>query len=237
MKKFKILAIIPARGGSKGIKRKNIKPLAGRPLIAYTIEAAKKSRLINRIILSSDDKQIISYSKRQKIEAPFRRPKILAKDNTPMIKVVCHALDFLFKKEKYSPDFIVLLQPTSPLRKAKHIDEAVKLLIKSAADSAVSVIEAPHNFNPFSMMRLKNGFLKPFLKFDERNNLREKKPRFFARNGPAVLAFRKESLLNKKSLYGDKIIPYFMKENASIDIDNISDFKIAEQIIKSSKRP
>jgi len=230
-----ILAIIPARGGSKGIPKKNLVNLCGKPLIQYTIDAVKNSRLVSRIILSSEDEEIINYCKQQGIEVPFKRPRKLAQDNTPMIDVIKHAIIFLGKNENYKPDYIVLLQPTSPLRNSKHIDEALELLISSGADSVVSVMEVPHQFNPYSIMRLKNGYLNPFLFYDERKNLRHLKPKFYARNGAAIYAFTYNCLIKKNSIYGEKILPYFMRKEESIDIDDAIDLIIAEAIIKRKK--
>lgn len=230
--KKNILAIIPARRGSKGVKHKNRKLLAAKPLIRYTIDAAKKSKFITRIILSSDDRKIINYCKSFGIEVPFFRPATLSGDNVPMSAVIMHAVNFLWSRDKYMPDYIILLQPTSPLRKARQIEEALKLLLKSGADSVVSVVEVPHNFNPYSVMKLKGGILKPFLPCGENMNLRQKKPRFFARNGPAILAFKSSCLLKDKTIFGKKTIPYFMKKEDSIDIDDYFDFEIAERLIK-----
>jgi len=224
----KVLAIIPARGGSKGIPGKNLVNFCRKPLIKWTIDAAKNSKLIDRIILSSDDKNIIEYCKKQRVEVPYKRPKKLAQDNTPMLPVIKHAVNYLKSNEKYNPDYILLLQPTSPLRTYKHIDEALNLLINSNVDSIVSVVDVPHNCNPYSVMKLQNGYLKPFLKYNENMNLRQKKPIFYARNGAAIYAFTYNCLMKKNSIYGDKILPYFMKKEESIDIDDKFDLKIAE---------
>ncbi len=227
-----ILAIIPARGGSKAIPLKNLAMLGGKPLLQYTIDAAKQSKLITRIILSSDHKEIIRYAHQQGIEVPFVRPAELARDTTPMIEVVEHAVKYLVNKESYRPDYIVLLQPTSPLRTAQHIDEALMLLLDSEADSVVSVVEVPHQFNPYSVMLQQGNFLVPFLEFDETRNLRQLKPLFYARNGPAVCALTYECLIQKKSLYGEKILPYVMDRAESIDIDDSWDLSIAEYLLK-----
>jgi CMP-N,N'-diacetyllegionaminic acid synthase len=228
----KILAIIPARGASKGIPRKNLIPLCGKPLIQYTIDAAKGSKYINRIVLSSDDDEIIEYCKQQEIEVPFKRPKALSQDDTPMIYVVKDLIETLKKNEEYMPDFIILLQPTSPLRTSKHIDGALESFINSGADSIVSVVEVPHQFNPYSVMKLEDDFLKPFLPFDERDNLRQLKPRFYARNGAAIYAFTYQCLVYKNSLYGNKILPYYMGKEESIDIDDMIDVLLAECLLK-----
>lgn len=228
-----VLSIIPARGGSKGIPKKNIYPLCGKPLIAWTIEAAKGSKYISRTILSSDSSEIIKVAGRYGVEAPFVRPNELAKDDTPALPVIQHTVNWLKVNEDYIPDYIVLLQPTSPLRTSRHIDEALEKLINSDADSIVSVVKAPHQFNPHSIMEMKNGFLKPFLKYDERKNIRQLKPVFYARNGAAIYAFTYECLMKKNSIYGDKILAYEMSREESIDIDDLLDLTICEMLLKN----
>ena len=230
-----ILALIPARGGSKDIPNKNMKPLNGRPLIEYTLDSSINSSMITKTILSSENNQIMSYCRSRGIEVPYTRPEELAGDDTPMLDVVFHALNFLKTKENYSPDYIILLQPTSPLRTSNHIDESLNMLKNSKADSIVSVIDVPHNFNPFSVMDFDGTYLKPYLDFKESNNLRQKKPKFYARNGPAILAFSYDCIMNKKSMYGDKILPYFMKREESIDIDEEYDLEMAEFFLTRRK--
>lgn len=231
MHKIKILGIIPARGGSKGIKNKNLIPLCGKPLIQYTIDEVKKSKTINKIIISSDNKSIIDYCKDQDIEVPFVRPDNISGDNASMIEVIKHALFFLEKNEKYVPNYIVLLQPTSPLRKTADIDKSLGDLINSDADSIVSVVKVPHNFNPYSIMKLNSRYLKKFLQFNERKNNRQSKPEFYGRNGPAILAFTYECIMKKNSMYGEKILPYFMEKEKSIDIDDYFDLELAEFLL------
>ena len=231
--KKEILAIIPARGGSKAIPRKNIVPLCGKPLIQYTIEAAQAAPAVSRLILSSDDETIMAFCRERGVEVPFQRPVDLAGDEAPMLDVVRHAVFFLKEKEGYQPEFVVLLQPTSPLRTSTDIEQALKLLRDSPADSVVSVVSVPHQFNPYSVMRLEGDCLVPFLPSDERKNLRQLKPAFYGRNGPAILAVRQRCLLAGHSLYGDKIIPYVMDKERSLDIDDASDLQMAEYILQA----
>lgn len=234
--KKEILAIIPARGGSKGIPKKNMVLLCGKPLIQYTIDAAKKSTLISHIILSSDDDEIIYYCKSQDIKVPFRRPLKLAQDNTPMIDVVKHTIKFLKKKENYKSEYIILLQPTSPLRTAQHIDEALNKLVNSDADSIVSVTEVPHQFNPFSVMKLDvEGNLAFFIKEGKKYSRRQDKPILYARNGPVIFASKYEFILKNNILYSGNILPYFMKRENSIDIDNTFDLILAKILLKEKK--
>lgn len=233
--KIEILGIIPARGGSKGISKKNIYPLCGKPLIAWTIETALRSRHISRTILSSDSDAIIEVAGKYGIEASFVRPKELAEDNTPALPVIQHAVGWLKGNEDYTPDYIVLLQPTSPLRTSRHIDEALEKLTHSDADSIVSVVKVPHQYNPYSVMEMKDGFLKPFLKYDERKNIRQLKPVFYARNGAAIYAFTYECLMKKNSIFGDKILAYEMSREESIDVDDMLDMRICELLINNRK--
>ena len=143
-----ILAIVPARGGSKGIPRKNLRQLAGRSLLSYTAEAALKSKNISRVVLSSDDEEIRELGTKLGLDVPFIRPFEIAQDNTPMIPVLQHALNTLWENESYKPDLIVLLQPTSPLRTNMHVDRAICDFLEAKADSLVSVVQLPHNYNP-----------------------------------------------------------------------------------------
>lgn len=231
---MEILGLIPARGGSKSIPHKNIYKLAGKPLLFYTCEAALASKLLTRVILNTDSERIARVGKQYGIETPFMRPKALAQDKTLVIDVIFHALEYLKKTEKYSPDIIVLLQPTSPLRKASHIDAVIRLLQKTKADSVVTVTEVPHQFNPVSVMAIKNGRLTPFMT-GKQILRRQDKPKVYGRNGPAVLAFWTKTLTRKRSLYGDDIRPFLMQPEESVDIDDYYDLKIAECLIKSRK--
>ena len=187
---------------------------------------------IGKVVYEEENSLSIKYCEGQNIEVPFKRPKELAQDNTPMLSVIKHAVGFLEKNRNYKPDYIVLLQPTSPLRKSKHIDEAIGILIKSSADSIVSVVEVPHNFNPYSVMEFDGVYLKRFLQFNEKKNSRQEKPKFYARNGAAIIAFTRDCLSRNNSLYGEKILPYFMKKNESMDIDDEFDWQIADSIMK-----
>jgi CMP-N-acetylneuraminic acid synthetase len=228
-----ILAIVPAREGSKGIPKKNIYPLYNTPLIYYTIKAIQRSKLITRAILSSDSSEVIKVAKDYGLEVPFVRPSKLAQDDTPALPVVKHAVKWLEETENYKVDYIILLQPTSPLRTENHIDEALSILINSDADSIVSIVEVPHNFNPYSIMKLQGKYLSPYLLFDENKNLRQFKPVFYARNGAAIYAFTYNCLMNKHSIYGDKILPYLMEKASSIDVDDLFDLKLCEWILSS----
>ena len=232
---MKILAIVPARGGSKGIPHKNIYPLCNKPLIYYTIKAVQKSKMITRAVLSSDSEEILDLAADYGLEAPFVRPDELALDDTPALPVIQHAVQWLEENDNYRADYIILLQPTSPLRTAKHIDEALSKLLNSDADSVVSVVEAPHNCIPNSIMKLEGEYLSPYLPLDENFNLRQLKPVYYARNGAAIYAFTYNCLMKKNSIYGEKVLPYVMGKDCSIDVDDLFDLKLCELILSSMK--
>ncbi len=229
---MKIIGLIPARGGSKGIQKKSIALCAGKPLLAYTCDAALSSRNLSMTILSTDDPEIAEVGKHYGVEVPFLRPSELAKDDTPMIDVLKHAFHWL-KNAREEVDAIALLQPTSPLRTAQHIDEAIELFQKTGANTVVSIIRVPHQFNPYSILK-KNGneTLQPWIDDQPQMVLRQNKPALYARNGPAVLLIRSESI-QKGILYSKKTFGYLMDEALSIDVDSPNDLTLAERAILS----
>lgn len=228
-----VLGLITARGGSKGIPGKNLYPLRGQPLLFYTCDAARKSKRLTRVLLSTDDSAIAEAGKSFGVEVPFLRPAALAQDTTPSLEVALQALAWLRDHERWSPDALMLLQPTSPLRTAAHIDESLDLLAEKGAGTVVSVVEVPHRYSPYSLLRLAEGRLVDFwegpLTFDRFR--RQNHPVLFARNGPVVLGVRISVLSEGKSFYGAHVIPYFMNEEDSIDIDNLADIRKAEAIL------
>jgi CMP-N-acetylneuraminic acid synthetase len=226
-----VLGIIPARGGSKGIPRKNLVPLCGRPLIAYTCEAALGSRRLTRTIVSTDDADIARAAERCGVAAPFLRPVHLAADDTPMLDVLQDALATLARDERYAPEAVVLLQPTSPFRGARHIDAAVDLLEETGADSVVSVVEVPHQFSPASLLLVEGDRVQSWA--GSTGPLRRQdKPRLFARNGPAVVATRC-AVIEQGRLYGDDTRALVMRRDESIDIDDAFDLQVAELMLAS----
>ncbi len=228
---MEILGVIPARGGSKSVPRKNLVPVAGVPLIEYTYRAARESRRLTRVILSSDDPEIIATARAAGIEVPFVRPAELAADDTPSLPVVQHAVRAV-EAGGARVDVVVLLQPTSPLRTAAHIDAAVDLLLETGADSVVTVVEVPHNFNPVSLLRIEDGRLVPWMAGEGNRILRRQdKPRVFARNGAAVYAVRRDVLMEEGSLFGRDCRPLVMAREESIDIDDESDLRIAAALL------
>lgn len=213
----KVLAVIPARGGSKGVPRKNIRLLNGKPLIAWTIEAAKKSKYIDRLILSSEDKEIIKIAEAYGCEAPFIRPTHLALDETPGIDPILHALG-----EVTGYDYIVLLQPTSPLRATNDIDNCIERLIEKNASSCVSVTES--NTSPYWMYTLnENGRMKQFVNHETLPVRRQDLPQVFALNG-AVYVAEIEWLRKTESFLTEETVAYIMPRGRSYDIDTEEDF-------------
>jgi CMP-N,N'-diacetyllegionaminic acid synthase len=225
-----VLAVIPARGGSKGIPRKNLAPLGGRPLMAYTCEAARASRRLTRILVSTDDEEIFAFAQAFGLETPLLRLPHLAADDTPMVDVLVDVVATLERREAYRPDAIVLLQPTSPFRRAEHVDAAIDLLNDSGADSVVSVLPVPHQFTPSSLLRLEGNRLLPVTEGELRLR-RQDKPRLFARNGPAVVAVRTGVLVERRTLYGPDTRALVMAREDSIDIDEPFDLVVAELLM------
>lgn len=231
-----VLAVVPARGGSKGIPNKNLVPLAGRPLLAYTATAALASRRLARVVLSTDSPTIAEAGRALGLDVPFLRPAALAADAAPMLPVLQHAVETL-AASGFAADAVVLLQPTSPLRRAEHIDAAIDLLESSGADSVVSVIEVPHQYNPLSVMTLDAGRLRPYATPETATVARRQdKPLVYARNGPAVLAVRTAVILGG-SLYGSDTRPLVMSPRDSLDIDEVWDLELAEILLSTTGGP
>jgi CMP-N-acetylneuraminic acid synthetase len=222
---MQVLGVIPARGGSKGILNKNLALVGGRPVLAYTADAVRQSARLTRAIVSTDDEKIADAARSLGLDVPFLRPSSLAADDTPMLPVLSHALDAL-KSDGFAADVVVLLQPTSPLRRGEHIDAAIDLLEASGADSVVSVVEVPHQFNPVSVMRVDGNRLHPFLEGSSVTR-RQDKPRLYARNGPAVLAVRAD-VISGGSLYGTDSRALVMSAEDSLDVDTAWDLSLVE---------
>jgi len=223
-----MLAVILARGGSKGIPRKNIALLKGRPLIAYTIDAALAATCLERIVVSTDDSEIAAVSCGLGAEV-LMRPSELARDETSTLSVLQHVVAQL-AVTGYRPDAVMTLQPTSPLRTSKHINEAAQMFASDAlADSLVSCINVPHFFHPHSVMRLTaEGYLEPFFDHPQPGRRQDKEP-VFARNGAAIYITRTECL--DEFIFGGRLIPYMMHEAASLDIDGPADMTVAEGLL------
>lgn len=228
--KKNIVSIIPARGGSKGLHKKNIKLLNGKPLICYTIKEALESD-INRVIVSTDDDEIAKISKDFGAEV-IKRSEELAEDKTPVINVVLHVLEKI-ELEGYICDIAILLQPTSPLRTKEDINEALKLFIESDCESLISVNKIEHS--PYWSFNIKNSYLEPLFSKEYIKMRRQDLPEAYMPNG-AIFISTPKNLKKYTSYYCEKIKPYIMSVEKSVDIDTQSDLDLAEIIIKREKK-
>ncbi|MCL5030742.1 MAG: acylneuraminate cytidylyltransferase family protein [Bacteroidetes bacterium] len=230
---MKILCTIPARGGSKSIPKKNLVNLDGKPLIAYSIIQALKSKSINRCIVTTDSEEIAKVAKKYGAEVPFIRPQKLAQDSTSDLPVFQHTLKWLAIHEKYFPDIIVHLRPTAPIRQVSDIDKAIGILIDDSSADSLRSICVPSQ-SPFKMWKIHDGYLKPLIsmKDEELFNLpRQKLPTVYWQNA-SIDVIRYETIMNKNSMSGNKIIPFLMDTSFSIDIDDYLDLTLAELIFK-----
>jgi CMP-N,N'-diacetyllegionaminic acid synthase len=221
---MKILAIIPARGGSKGVPGKNIKLLGGKPLLQYTANSAKESELITKTILSSEDENIIDYAKSLQIEVPFVRPLELATDTAKSIDVIQHAVAFLESKGEFF-DAVCLLQLTSPFREKNFIDTAIQKFIDTKVDTLLSVLPVPHEFNPHWVFEEnKEGNLQIATADKEIISRRQDLPKAYHREGSLYLT--KVEFIKKGTLYGQKIGYVESNPNLYVNIDTLEDWEI-----------
>ncbi len=228
----KIICLICARAGSKGLKNKNIKKFNGKPLIEWTFKVANSINEFDEIILSTDSKEIIKIAKRNKIEVPFIRPKNLAEDNSKEINVWKHTLKYL-KKKKQFPDILVVLHATSPLRKKRHITEAIKKFIRDKSDALISIKESENN--PYFNM----------VKLDKKKNARivNNKKKFFRRqDAPKVYSMsticfvlRPKFILKNQNIFDGKVTTFLFDKKYSVDIDDKYDFEIAKYLFNKKK--
>lgn len=229
-----VLGLIPARGGSKGIPEKNLRLLAGRPLIEYTCRAALGSRSLDRIIVSTDCPRIAEVARGVGTEVPFLRPAHLAGDRTPMVDVVRHALGWLAARERFCPEMVVLLQPTAPLRGVGHIDEAVALLRAGGGRSVVSVTRLPAHYHPAWQFVVRGGQLDTFTgtPLAQLASRRQDLSPTYTRNG-AVYGFYPRVLEATGSLYGTRCLAYVMPAEVSVNIDTMADWERAETLLRN----
>lgn len=226
---MEIIAIIPARKGSKGIKDKNIRTFREKPLLAHAIECAKMTGYINRIILSTDSDKYLKLGKKYGAEAHQLRPAILSADDTPMLDVITYELDSLYKKESYRPDIIVLLQPTQPLRKPKHIDAALSILKEKKSDSVVSVVKVPKHYSPDFVLKINDERLEFYKKDSHLITRRQDASDVYYRDG-TVYMFRYTSFIKYKSIYGKICHPLIINPSESINLDEENDWMLLELI-------
>lgn len=232
-KNKKILGIIPARGGSKGLPGKNIKPLAGVPLIGWTIKSAKQSKYFDRVVVSTDDTKIASIAKSLGGDVPFMRPKSLARDNSPSIDAIKHVIDTL-KSQGEAYDYIALIEPTSPLRKDTDFDRAIAALIdrSSQADSLVSVGEV-HMEHPVIVRKIKQGYVKPYVKTLKKITRRQDLDKAYFPYGVIYLS-KASSLIKTGTFYQRRTIPFMIERWQNYEIDDLYDFICIEAIMAST---
>ena len=232
--KLRVLALVPARLGSKGIPRKNVRLLGGKPLLEYTAEVASRAARITRTILSTEDQEIATIGRRCGLEVPFLRPPELATDETPTLRVVQHAVEWLETRgETY--DVVCLLEPTSPFRRADTIDACLGLLENSGADAVVTVTSVPVHFNPhWVYFRAPDGTLR--LSTGEREPIRRRQelPTAYCRDG-SVYATRRDVIMVENSLYGRRLLGYEVEEDTCVNIDTVEDWKRAERLLAAAR--
>ncbi|UCD77124.1 MAG: acylneuraminate cytidylyltransferase family protein [Desulfobacterales bacterium] len=231
----KILAVIPARGGSKGVVRKNIRSVCGRPLIAYTIETALAARqLLFRVIVSTDDSEIAAVARNHGAEVPFLRPAELAGDSVPTLPVLQHAVRFIEAQDNVKLDWVLLLQPTTPLRALEDIEGSLTAALQSECDSVISVVQvfAEH---PILMKRIEDNRLLPYC-IEEKEGTRRQdyQPPAYMRNG-AIYLTRRDVLMEQESIWGRSIRPYVMPPERSVSIDSELDLRLVELLMQERR--
>lgn len=239
MNNQKVLAIVPARAGSKGLANKNVLPLAGRPLLAWSIEHGLNSKLVDRVVCSTDDPVIAEIAREHGAETPFLRPPELSGDDANDSSFTVHAIQWLAENENWNADIVVILRPTSPIRDPADIDGAIQAMIDNpTAHSCLSVVEAEKS--PYKMLREQsNGFVVPLVTCevpDQLNAARQTLPRALQQTG-AIHAVRAQVAVRDNSVIGANILPYEPKNKLIIDIDSLEDFAKAEQILATSTGP
>ena len=231
--KYNILGITLARGGSKGIKNKNIINLNGKPLIFYTINEAKKSKYLNDYIVSTDSLKILKIAKKFKAETPFVRPKKLAKDKTSSVDALKHAVEFMEKKNKKKYDYIVELMCTNPLKQTQDIDKCIKKIIEKKSDTVIAMHELEEH-HPARIKKIVNGKIKDF-SFKEKPESRRQdlKPKAYIRSG-SIYAIKRDYLMKKNRRYGsNNSYAYILPQKRAINIDDKYSLAVAKMMIKS----
>ncbi|MFB9088210.1 acylneuraminate cytidylyltransferase family protein [Flavobacterium paronense] len=228
-----ILAVIPARGGSKGVPRKNIKLLGNIPLIEYTIHSAKESKLLTQIVVSTEDEEIAIAAEISGCKPPFLRPTALAQDKSTSLEVVQHAIAF-FESQNVFFDAVCLLQPTSPFRERGFIDKAIQKFIESKADSLVSVLPIPQEYNPhWAFEENENGLLKIATGEAQIISRRQDLPKAFHRDGSLYIT--KTTVIKNDSLYGKSVAYIESNPEFNVNIDTMKDWEKAEHLLKNFK--
>lgn len=227
-----ILGVIPARGGSKGIPRKNLHLLCNVPLIKYTFDAAKASTMLSDVIVSTDSREILNYAEHNGIKAPFLRPIELSADDALAVPTIQHAVLSYESIYKVNVDIVVMLQPTAPLRRDFDIDHAINLLLNSSADGLISVTDV-NNCHPYKMKVINDGKLQDYLETGLENPPRQSLPPIYIVNG-ALYICRRDVLIKKNSFKGNFCLPFVMPSERSANIDSLADFALAEFFLNSA---
>ena len=230
--RFSVMALVPARGGSKGLPGKNIKPLAGRPMLTYTLESARQTPAIDRIVVSTDSAEIAEVARAAGVDVPFLRPPELGADHVTDLPVFEHALRWLDEHERYRPDIIVHLRPTAPLRRAEHIAAAIERLVATGADSVRSICRAKQH--PQKMWSMQNGYLTPFIPPGELvepyNMPRQHLRTAYVQNGAVDVMWRR-TIVEQGSMSGARIAALEMDPVDSVNVDDELDFLAAEHTL------
>ena len=231
---MQLLGIIPARGGSKGIPGKNIRLLGGKPLLAYTALAAQQAAICTRLILSTDSEEIADAARQWNVEVPFLRPPELARDETPMLPVLQHAVTEM-RARGFFPDATVILQPTAPFRRAEDLAAAFALLqSNSSLDSVVAVEPVPEHYSPYFVMKIESGRLLPFMEEGLKITRRQDAPKAYSRSGDFYFT-RIGTLMEEGSIYGANCQPYIVNHLDRVNLDTLEDWAEAERVV--SKTP
>ncbi len=230
-RKYRTLAIVPARGGSKSIPYKNIVNLGGRPLISYCLQAVKKSKLVDRLIVTTDDLKIAKVAKKYGAEVPFLRPKELAQDSTPTIPVIEHALKWLEDSQGYKPDFILLIEPTTPFIKTDQINKAFKMMIDKQADSSTTVISVPRIFHPYHIRLASDegslSFEQPEMHY--KHPSRQLDPKRYAHGN--LWWFKRNLFLKNKKIEVGKLVGLEIDMASAHDINDRFDLEMARILL------
>jgi N-acylneuraminate cytidylyltransferase/CMP-N,N'-diacetyllegionaminic acid synthase len=226
-----MIAIIPARGGSKGLPDKNIKPFCGKPMIAYTIEAALAAKGIENVFVSTDSEEIAQISKEYGAEVPFLRPDKLAQDNSKVVDAFLYTIEKLNEEFGYNINEFIKLQPTSPLRKTLHIEEAINLFYENKPDSLISYVEMSHP--PVWACKITDGKVSKYFEKESEPKNRQEITKAYMPNG-SIYILKYSILKTTRQYITENTIPYIMGAEVSIDIDTDFDFQVASYLFKSS---
>lgn len=234
MSEANVLAVVTARGGSKGLPGKNILPFLGKPLISWSIESSLEAKLVNRVIVTTDSEEIAAIARASGAEVPFLRPSMLAQDETPDLPVFDHVLDWLDREEGYRPSILVHMRPTTPLRPAGLIDEGLRRLIADSHADSIRAVCRPHN-NPFKMWRIAgDGAMQPLIDVgitEPYNQPRQVLPAAYWQTG-TFDACRTSCILEKRSMTGDRILALEIDPQLAVDIDDEFSFMLAELAVQ-----